>query len=193
VIRKISSRGFTIVELLVVIVVIGVLAAVTVVAYNGIQQRAQNAKTQQALAAWLKGLQLYKAENGRWPAGWNCLGEGYLYGPTGTETSGVAQCRQTNSTTYVVENPSFNVTMKPYIGNTIPTPAFVTARSTDTLWYRGLMYAYGGGGTATDVYIQAAYAGAITCPPVGGVTPSLTGAAGGNTACYYQVGYTTDT
>lgn len=37
-------RGFTIVELLIVIVIIGILAAVVVVAYNGIQNQAQAAK-----------------------------------------------------------------------------------------------------------------------------------------------------
>lgn len=34
-------RGFTIVELLIVIVVIAILAAISVVAYNGIQHRAK--------------------------------------------------------------------------------------------------------------------------------------------------------
>jgi prepilin-type N-terminal cleavage/methylation domain-containing protein len=38
------NNGFTIVELLVVIVVIGILAAITVVSYNGIQGRAQVTK-----------------------------------------------------------------------------------------------------------------------------------------------------
>ena len=36
-----NKRGFTIVELLIVIVEIAILAAVTIVAYNGINERAQ--------------------------------------------------------------------------------------------------------------------------------------------------------
>ncbi len=36
-----TKSGFTIVELLIVIVVIGILAAITIVAYNGIQERAR--------------------------------------------------------------------------------------------------------------------------------------------------------
>lgn len=37
------DRGFTIVELLIVIVVIGILAAITIVAFNGVQERARMA------------------------------------------------------------------------------------------------------------------------------------------------------
>ncbi|MDO8335853.1 MAG: type II secretion system protein [Candidatus Saccharibacteria bacterium] len=40
------QRGFTIVELLIVIVIIGVLAAIVIVAYTGIQTRARDAKIQ---------------------------------------------------------------------------------------------------------------------------------------------------
>ena len=44
--RNIKSKGFTIVELLIVIVVIAILAAITIVAYNGIQQRARGSASQ---------------------------------------------------------------------------------------------------------------------------------------------------
>lgn len=45
---KAAKRGFTIVELLIVIVVIAILAAITVVAYNGIQNRARASGAQAA-------------------------------------------------------------------------------------------------------------------------------------------------
>lgn len=40
--KRVKQAGFTIVELLIVIVVIGILASITVVAYNGITERARN-------------------------------------------------------------------------------------------------------------------------------------------------------
>lgn len=42
---KKRAHGFTVVELLIVIVVVAILAAISIVAYNGIQQRARNAAT----------------------------------------------------------------------------------------------------------------------------------------------------
>lgn len=50
------SRGFTIVELLIVIVVIGILAAITVVAFNGIQTRAKVQQVNSDLAMFAKAI-----------------------------------------------------------------------------------------------------------------------------------------
>ncbi len=69
--RKTVS-GFTIVELLIVIVVIAVLAAITVVAYNGIQERAQSTSIINKAAAYKKGLQLWEADTGR-PTTSSCI------------------------------------------------------------------------------------------------------------------------
>ena len=55
-----KQTGFTIVELLIVIVVIAILAAITIVAYNGIQTRAQNSTIQSDLSNLVKKLELYK-------------------------------------------------------------------------------------------------------------------------------------
>lgn len=60
-------RGFTIVELLIVIVVIAILAAVSVVAYNGVQGRAENTKTLAGIDQLAKAMQAYKVDNGRYP------------------------------------------------------------------------------------------------------------------------------
>lgn len=76
--KQIPRSGFTIVELLVVIVVIGVLASLVVVAYNGVQQRAYNAKVVSGVNAYLKALYQYKAINDSYPATTSaCLGANY--------------------------------------------------------------------------------------------------------------------
>lgn len=54
-----KQSGFTIVELLIVIVVIAILAAITVVAYTGIQERAKDSQLATALNAYVKGTTLY--------------------------------------------------------------------------------------------------------------------------------------
>lgn len=61
------SYGFTIVELLIVIVVIAVLAAVSIVAYNGIQSRSNDAKVLAEFDSARKALNLYYAQNGEYP------------------------------------------------------------------------------------------------------------------------------
>lgn len=63
-----KDKGFTIVELLVVIVVIGVLAAIVIVAYNGITNSAKESAVRSDLGNIAKKLEVYKATNGLYPA-----------------------------------------------------------------------------------------------------------------------------
>ncbi len=65
---KNKHSGFTIVELLIVIVVIGILAAITIVAYNGIQARARAATVQSDLEGAAKQLAMDQITSSAYPA-----------------------------------------------------------------------------------------------------------------------------
>lgn len=60
---KHKQLGFTIVELLIVIVVIGILASITIVAYNGIQNRARDTQNQSEAASIAKVAELMGADS----------------------------------------------------------------------------------------------------------------------------------
>lgn len=59
-----SKSGFTIVELLIVIVVIAILAAISIIAYNGIQDRTHSAAVENNLNNLAKVMELWKTNNG---------------------------------------------------------------------------------------------------------------------------------
>ncbi len=67
--KKHAQQGFTIVELLIVIVVIGILAALVITTYNGIQQKGRNTERTTDLKAVQGQLEAYYAQKGAYPAG----------------------------------------------------------------------------------------------------------------------------
>jgi len=62
-----SSRGFTIVELLIVVVIIAILAAITIVAYNGIQGRAKASAAQSLASQVAKKAEAWNSIVGSYP------------------------------------------------------------------------------------------------------------------------------
>jgi len=62
-----AQKGFTIVELVVVIAVIGILAAITTVSYNGFQAKARDAKRLNNVQIITDALQAYQLKVGSYP------------------------------------------------------------------------------------------------------------------------------
>lgn len=62
--KQTSHHAFTVVELLIVIVVIGILATLTIIAYSGVQNQARTAAIQSTLEQSYKKLEQFKFKNG---------------------------------------------------------------------------------------------------------------------------------
>jgi len=179
---KQGKSGFTIVELLIVIVVIAVLAAISIVAYNGIQTRAENTKSISAASAWAKGLQLYKIDKGDYPNINSCLGDTNTY----TDSNGGVCWGATGSTTWVVQ-AAFLAAMKDYIG-TFPSPSSKNVHA-GASEFRGAMYYVPSGPTSAEVRVNLfGIFGLSNCPQISGLnSPYSTGTWANGSACIYKL------
>lgn len=146
-----QRRGFTVVELLIVIVVIGILAAITVVSYSSAQQRARDARMVATVTQYADIIKLYKVNKGSFPiptTGGNkyCLGNDYpatANFPANTCVTG------DNATT----NTAFNNELRAIAGelpsiNDFAESSFFGAR------VRGLMYYSNPGATQLIYYYK---------------------------------------
>jgi len=178
-----SKSGFTIVELLIVVVVIAILAAISIVAYNGIQTRAENAKTVAAVSTWVKALQLYKADTGSYPSTHSCLGDTATY----TDShSGRCWGLSTDGSWYV--NPTFLSQMSSYI-NSYPSPSSKDINAnTGGNQFRGAMYYRQAVGNEL-IYVELVGATSTAdCPSIGGLTIYSAGTVRpGGVSCYYRL------
>ena len=95
--NKQNSNGFTIVELLIVIVVIGILAAITIVAFNGVQARATDTRIKAIASQLERAVLLWNTDSGQLPkGGWNSSvaisGDNCVDGQGGWVTKGTYPC-----------------------------------------------------------------------------------------------------
>lgn len=112
-----SHRGFTIVELLIVIVVIAILAAVSIAAYTGIQQKARASAVSAGLTQANRKLASYTVENSGYPADLATIGI--------ADTDGITYQYSVNNTaspaTYCITATSGSTSYKISSTNTTPS------------------------------------------------------------------------
>lgn len=161
-----KQTGFTIVELLIVIVVIGILAAITIVAYNGVQSKAKNNQTVAAVRAYYTAIASYGAENGSYPTGNACLGSSDFY---------VSNPCYIGANTYIY-NAALNDALSKYMGNSVPSLPSLKV-SNGSITGSGIFY-YSAGS-----YIGFPMSSTKECPTIAGATIRTTGVIGSDVYC----------
>jgi len=151
--KQTQRGGFTIVELLIVIVVIGILAAISIVAFNGVQAKAKNQQTVSAVRTYYAALKAYAIDNnGALPGNSGCLGPAAAYSSN--------PC-YIGSNTYNY-NSTLNTALAPYVST---PPNIPTGRiSQDTTSASGIFYYVSSG------YIAFIMLSSDSCPTIAGST-----------------------
>jgi prepilin-type N-terminal cleavage/methylation domain-containing protein len=81
-----SERAFTLIELLTVVAIIGILAAIIIPTAGGTRTAAKKAKTRAQFSAWSSAFETFRQEYGTYPQ-LNAQGALKLVNPTGTPTT----------------------------------------------------------------------------------------------------------
>lgn len=166
--RQKSYSGFTIVELLVVIVIISILAAIIIVAFSGIQNRAKQAKIESASGVIRKTLIMDKSDNDSYydtGSSGVCIGTLDMYPATNGYAAGACTKGPAGDLLNNVSS-SFNTMLTKYISNT------PDGRIDDTILYaplgrgsRGIQYYYYKAALNARPYLAYYLSGRMNCGP----------------------------
>ncbi len=148
-----KSRGFTIVELLIVIVVIAILAAITIVAYNGITNRANTTSAKSSATNSLKKAEAYNADDnggsGSYPTN-----PATLTGAASTTTYQLAGVTFSNAATAPTAKPASPSTLL-YYTCTSPAGIAVAYYQYDGTPGWTMMYTGGASSSSTCTYVPS--------------------------------------
>lgn len=115
---KKAQAGFTIIELLIVIVIIAILAAISIIAYTGIQGRVNDSAIQADLRNYANKIEEFYVDNGRFPGNaveLNSLGLSRSTSAYVVDAQAVKYCRNGSAYAIAGESKSGNGF---YYGNT---------------------------------------------------------------------------
>lgn len=100
--RKSIQKGFTLIELMIVIAIIGILAAIAIPAYQDYTIRAQASEGITLASSVQIAVADYYAQNGTWPTAMTGGGTGlnYTAAPTGNYVTGIATTLGAITVTY---------------------------------------------------------------------------------------------
>ena len=170
-----KQTGFTIVELLIVIVVIGILAAIAIVAYNGVQARAENPKTINSVGAYARAIRSYATINDTYPIfAYPCLGPSTADCANVTDSTGA--CSGAGASGYVAGFDSAVKTVTP----SLPAPS-TQSMNCGGRQYMGAWYNSGSGTSASITYYLK---GNVACVAGSGLVLANRVQLDDTTACY---------
>jgi len=146
------TKGFTIVELLIVIVVIGILAAITIVAYNGFTTSSKTASAKSSASIAAKKAGTYHAETGNYPT-------------ASTDLTGAASTNSYHLTGVTFGTPAANASPSTLIfrkcgSGTPTTQSAITTPSGIQMLY----FDYGAGNSTSFMSAGVVSGSGIACP-----------------------------